>query len=173
MVSRPEFVSAKIQISIVVTDVQSTLEVQGRISRPYTRPRRSESSNNAAQKQQSPGEDSLPSKLFRAGGQELVGSMYQLLSKIQSVEYMSVLCPFHKKGDSGFCANYLETSLLIIAQKVLSTMLCDRLKLFMNQLIGNYQFGVRPGKSIIDRFSKCIKSCKGHTPHFRQFQTCF
>ncbi|XP_049306103.1 LINE-1 retrotransposable element ORF2 protein isoform X2 [Bactrocera dorsalis] len=83
--------------------------------------------------------------------------MHQLLSKIWSDESMSndwnlsVLCPNHKKGDPTICANYRGISLLNIAYKVLSSVLCERLKPTVNKLIGPYQCGFRPGKSTTDQ----------------------
>ncbi|XP_049306066.1 LINE-1 retrotransposable element ORF2 protein isoform X2 [Bactrocera dorsalis] len=83
--------------------------------------------------------------------------MHQLLCKIWSDESMpndwnlSVLCPIHKKGDPTICANYRGISLLNIAYKVLSNVLCERLKPTVNKLIGPYQCGFRPGKSTTDQ----------------------
>ena len=64
---------------------------------------------------------------------------------------LSVLCPVLKKGDPTICANYRGISLLSIAYKVLTGVLCERLKPLVKTLIGPYQFGFRPGKSIIDQ----------------------
>ena len=103
------------------------------------------------------GADGLPAELFKHGGEELVRCMHQLLCKIWSDESMpadwnlSVLCPIHKKGDPAICANYRGISLLNIAYKVLASVLCERLKPTVNQLIGPYQCGFRPGKSTIDQ----------------------
>ncbi|XP_049315624.1 uncharacterized protein LOC125779109 [Bactrocera dorsalis] len=103
------------------------------------------------------GADGLPAELFKHGGEELIRSMHQLLCKIWSDESMpndwnlSVLCPIHKKGDPTICANYRGISLLNIAYKVLSSVLCERLKPTVNKLIGPYQCGFRPGKSTTDQ----------------------
>ncbi|XP_049304006.1 uncharacterized protein LOC125776321 [Bactrocera dorsalis] len=90
------------------------------------------------------GADGLPAELFKHGGEELIRSMHQLLCRIWSDESMpndwnlSVLCPIHKKGDPTICANYRGISLLNIAYKVLSSVLCERLKPTVNKLIGPY-----------------------------------
>jgi len=103
------------------------------------------------------GNDGLPAELFKAGGEELIKCMHELLCKIWSQESMpsdwslSVLCPVLKKGDATNCANYRGISLLNIAYKILSSVLCERLKPFVNKLIGSYQCGFRPGKSTIDQ----------------------
>ncbi|XP_054089770.1 LINE-1 retrotransposable element ORF2 protein isoform X1 [Zeugodacus cucurbitae] len=103
------------------------------------------------------GADRLPAELFKYGGEELIRCMHQLLCRIWSEESMSgdwnlsVLCPIHKKGDPTICANYRGISLLNIAYKVLSSVLCERLKPTVNKLIGPYQCGFRPGKSTTDQ----------------------
>lgn len=103
------------------------------------------------------GADGLPAELFKTGGEELFRHMHQLLCKIWSEECMpsdwnlSILCPIHKKGDPTMRANYRGISLLNISYKVLSSVLCERLKPTVNRLIGPYQCGFRPGKSTIDQ----------------------
>jgi len=103
------------------------------------------------------GVDGLSAELFKAAGHELVESMHQLICKIWSEESMpdewnlSIICPIHKKGDPFDCANYRGISLQNIAYKIFSTVLCERLKPFVNNLIGSYQCGFRPGKSTIDQ----------------------
>ena len=64
---------------------------------------------------------------------------------------LSIVCPVHKKGDPFDCANYRGISLLNIGYKILSAVVCERLKPFVNNLIGPYQCGFRPGKSTIDQ----------------------
>ena len=103
------------------------------------------------------GADGITAELFKAAGDDLVGSMHQLICKIWSEESMpdewnlSIVCPIHKKGDPLNCANYRGISLLNIAYKILSAVLCECLKPFVNNLIGPYQCGFRPGKSTIDQ----------------------
>ena len=109
------------------------------------------------------GADGLQSELFKTGGQMLVRSLHQLISKIWLEECMlndwnlSILCPVHKKGDKTICANYRGISLLPIAYKVLSSVLSERLKPMVNDIIGPYQCGFRPGKSTIDQISHYTK----------------
>ena len=103
------------------------------------------------------GADGLAAELFKTGGVELIRCMHQLISKIWLAESMpndwnlSVLCPILKKGDPTICANYRGISLISIAYKVLSSVLCERLKPYTKTLIGPYQCGFRPGKSTIDQ----------------------
>ena len=80
------------------------------------------------------GYDGLPVELFKAGVDELVRCMHHLLCNIWSLEsmpidwYLSLLCPVLKKGDATICSNYRGLSLLTIAYRILSSVLCERLK---------------------------------------------
>ena len=103
------------------------------------------------------GADGIPAELFKTGGNELLKTMHELICKIWSEECMpsdwnlSILCPIHKKGDPTICTNYRGISLLNISYKVLSSVMCERLKPIVNKLIGPNQCGFRPGKSTIDQ----------------------
>ncbi|XP_060665808.1 uncharacterized protein LOC132798106, partial [Drosophila nasuta] len=103
------------------------------------------------------GADGLPAELFKAGGEELIRCMHQLFCKIWVEDSMpndwnlSVLCPVLKKGDPTICTNYRGISLIAISYKVLSSVICERLKPYTSTLIGPYQCGFRPGKSTIDQ----------------------
>ena len=103
------------------------------------------------------GVDCLPGELFKTGGETLVRYMHQLLRTIWLTESMpdvwnqSVICPVLKKGDPTRCENYRGISLISISYKVLSTILCERLKPYTNTLVGPYQCGFRPGRSTTDQ----------------------
>ena len=100
------------------------------------------------------GYDGLPAELFKAGGDELIRCMHHLLCNIWSLKSMtslSLLCPVLKNGDVTICSNYRSISLLTIPYRILSSVLCERLKPLLNKLIGSYQCGFRPGKSTIDQ----------------------
>lgn len=103
------------------------------------------------------GEDSLPAELFKSGGEVLVEHMYHLIRCIWLEECMphdwsnSVVCPILKKGDPTACSNYRGISLLPIAYKLLSGVLCEKLKPIVDPQIGAYQCGFRPGRSTIDQ----------------------
>ena len=79
------------------------------------------------------GTDGFPVELFKTGCNELVGRLHQLIYTIWLEENMpndgnlSVLCPVLRKGDPKICAKYSAISLLPIASKVLTSVLCERL----------------------------------------------
>ena len=103
------------------------------------------------------GADGIAAELFKAGGDSLIRCMHDIITQIWIEEDMpkdwnvSVIRPIHKKGDRMMCANYRDISLINIGYKILSTILCDRLKPYSEKLIGNYQCGFRPGKSTTDQ----------------------
>ena len=84
-------------------------------------------------------------------------SMHQLIYRIWLEESMPsdwnlcVLCPVVKKGGPTICANYRDISLLPVAYKVLTSVLCERIKPHAKSVIGPYQCGFRPVKSTIDQ----------------------
>ncbi|XP_043064519.1 uncharacterized protein LOC122320475 [Drosophila ficusphila] len=104
-----------------------------------------------------PGADGLSAELFKAGGDVLVGCMHQLICRIWLMENMpndwnlSLICPILKKGDATQRTNYRGISLLPVAYKVLTSVLCEKLKPHAEALIGPYQCGFRPGKSTMDQ----------------------
>ena len=75
-----------------------------------------------------------------------IGSLESMLSDWS----LSLLCPVLKKGDATICSNYRGLSLLTIAYRILSSVLCERLKPFVNWLV-LISVVVCPGKSTIDQ----------------------
>ena len=63
---------------------------------------------------------------------------------------LSMITPIYKKGDKKECKNYRGISVLNAAYKILSSILCERLKSYLQNIIGEYQCGFRPGKSTSD-----------------------
>ena len=63
----------------------------------------------------------------------------------------SAICPVLKKGDHTICDNYRGVSLLSIAYKVRTSVLCESLKPHVKALIGPYQCSFKPSKSNIEQ----------------------
>lgn len=103
------------------------------------------------------GSDGIPAELFKSGGRVLLQWLHRLIEAVWTDETMptdwnlSVISPIHKKGDKQECSNYRGISLLNVAYKILSTILCERMKPYMATNIGSYQCGFRPGKSTTDQ----------------------
>ena len=95
------------------------------------------------------GPDGLPTELFKTECNELV-------ERMPNDWNFSGLCPAMKKGDHTICANCRSIILFPIAYKVLTGLLCERLKPLIKTLIGPNQCGFRPGKST--RSSHYVKS---------------
>jgi sorting nexin-29 len=62
-----------------------------------------------------------------------------------------IICPLYKKGDTMECSNYRGITLLNIAYKVLSNIIFSWLVPYVENNIGAYQGGFRPGKSTINQ----------------------
>ena len=105
----------------------------------------------------SAGTDDIPAELFKSGGEKLIDHIHQIISKIWTDETWieqwncSWINPIHKKGDKLLCSNYRGISILNVAYKIFASILCERLKPYLNDIIGNYQCGFRPGKSTTDQ----------------------
>jgi hypothetical protein len=63
----------------------------------------------------------------------------------------ALICPIHKQGDVHNCENFGGISLVNVAYKVLAMVLYGRLKLYANQITGQYQCGFREGVSAIEQ----------------------
>jgi sorting nexin-29 len=119
----------------------------------------------------SPGTDNLPAELFKCGGERLHSHLHKIIATIWQSEILpeewncGIICPLHKKGDPMNCANYRGITLLNIAYKILSNILCNRLKKYAEELIGNYQTGFRSGKSTTDQIF-CLRQILEKTNEF-------
>lgn len=105
----------------------------------------------------SPGEDNIPVELFKYGGQNLINQFQKLLQRIWEREEMprewtgAIICPIHKKGDKRECHNYRGIALLNVAYKILSTYIKNKLVEEVENKLGEYQCGFRPGRSTVDQ----------------------
>jgi hypothetical protein len=63
----------------------------------------------------------------------------------------SIIILIYKKGDKTDCNNYREISLLSTANKILSNVLLARLTPYVNEIIGDYQYGFRRYRSNMDQ----------------------
>lgn len=104
----------------------------------------------------SPGEDGITAELIKYGGKPLMKVITRLIveiwQKVQMPEEwrVAILCPIFKKGDKTICENYRGIGLLNIVYKMLSKILSNRLRPFMEEQVGEYQVGFRKGKGTTD-----------------------
>lgn len=105
----------------------------------------------------SPGSDGIHAELLKNAGESFTEHLHQLFQKIWTTFSMpsewslSMVTPIYKKGDKKDCKNYRGISVLNTTYKILSFILCERLKPYLNDIIGEYQCGFRPGKSTTDQ----------------------
>jgi sorting nexin-29 len=104
-----------------------------------------------------PGPDGLNSKLFKIEENKLIGRLWKVIEKIWMEEKIprqweeGLIFPVYKKGYRLICENYRGISLLNTAYKVFSNILFQRLQLYAEKFVGNYQCGFRNGKSTSDQ----------------------
>ena len=60
------------------------------------------------------------------------------------------MCPIYKKGDKTRCENYRGISLLSHAGKIYERVMEQRLRGLVEEKIGKWQHGFRPGKGTVD-----------------------
>jgi hypothetical protein len=114
----------------------------------------------------SPGTDNIPTELIKAGGETLYSEIHRLISSIWNREELpqqwkeSVIVPIYKKGDKTDCSNYRGISLLSTAYRILSNILLARLALYVNEVIGDHQYGFRIERIVLLNFIHRLVSQK-------------
>jgi hypothetical protein len=105
----------------------------------------------------SPGTDQIPTEFIKAGGQTLYSEIHRLICSTWDKEELpqqwkeSITVPIHKKGDKTDCNNYRGISRLSTAYTILSNILLARLTPYVNEIIGDHQWGFRRNRSTTDR----------------------
>ena len=103
-----------------------------------------------------PGNDNLPAELFKNGGEALINQLEILIHEIWKEERIpkswneSVIIPLHKKNDKLDCTNYRGISLLQTGYKIFARILYNRLVIYSEEIIGEYQCGFRRNRSTTD-----------------------
>ncbi|CAH2008602.1 unnamed protein product [Acanthoscelides obtectus] len=90
------------------------------------------------------------------GGGLLKQHIHELILRIWREEEMpsdwelALITTLLKKGEETDCSNYRGISLLDVVYKILSTLLKMRLEKIIDPQLGDYQAGLRKGRSITD-----------------------
>jgi hypothetical protein len=104
-----------------------------------------------------PGEDGIPALAYRHGGGALRQHLHNLISKIWNEETIpeawktSVVIPIYKKGDRTVCKNFRGISLLIVASKIMESVILSRIRIAVDEDLRENQCGFRPGRSTVDQ----------------------
>jgi len=110
----------------------------------------------------SPGTDQIPKELIKAGSKTIHCEIHKLINSIWNKEELpeewkeSIIVPVYKKGDKTDCNNYRGKSLLPKTYKILSNILLSRLTQYAEEIIGDYQYGIRRRRSTTDHIF-CIR----------------
>ena len=103
-----------------------------------------------------PGVDEITAEVLKAGGEPMLRMLEKIFCKIWDDEISPsdwqkmLVSPIHKKGDKLDPANYRAISLLSVPGKVFSRMLLNKIKLKVEQSLGESQFGFRVGRGTVD-----------------------
>jgi sorting nexin-29 len=97
-----------------------------------------------------PGQDDIIAGLIKNASQELKTRLYALICKIRKDETMpddwkvGLIAPLFKKGNKMKCENYQGITLLNVTYKILSSIILERLKEYLEEILGEYQCSFRP-----------------------------
>ena len=62
----------------------------------------------------------------------------------------AIICPIYKEGDKLDCHNYHGISLLNVTYKIFTNLLTRYIEPYVNEMLGDYQWGLRKGRSTTD-----------------------
>jgi len=99
--------------------------------------------------------DGIHPELIKYGGNKLLNRIYELVRRIWEEEripekWKETIVPIHKRGDTDRCENYRGIALGNATYKILSNIILGKIKPYIEKNIGDYQNGLRDGRSVID-----------------------
>lgn len=118
----------------------------------------------------SPGTDTITAEMLKNGGDTLVRASHELIQQVWNEETMpeewkqGLIIPIYKKGDRRDCKNYRGITLLNVIYKIFSILIYNRLVVYGEREVSEYQCGFRTGRSTMDNifmlrqiFEKCTE----------------
>jgi hypothetical protein len=102
----------------------------------------------------SPGTDQIPAEMIKAGGETLYSEIHRLICSVWNREEYwkeSIIVPIYKKGDKTDCNSYQGISILSSVNKISSNILLARLTPYVNEIIGDHQWGFHHNRSTTDQ----------------------
>jgi hypothetical protein len=116
-----------------------------------------------------PGIDNISAEEIVASGEEGTEALFSLCHRIWQTEEFpeewkrSLILPIHKKKDKLQCDNYRGISLLCHSQKLMASVILQRIRARTEEILSEAQAGFRTGRSTIDQlFSLRLLSEKYH-----------
>ncbi|XP_050469789.1 uncharacterized protein LOC126863566 [Bombus huntii] len=102
------------------------------------------------------GGDGLENEVWKYAPKEVGEALWEMLRKIWNGKGIpedwrkGVICPIYKKGDKGAVKSYKGVTLMDTAYKIYAGILDERLKMEIEDKLGESQFGFRKGRGVID-----------------------
>ena len=126
-----------------------------------------------------PGVDMISAEEIVASGKEGEQALFSLCRRIwQKEEFpdewkQSVILPIHKKKDKLICDNYRGISLLCHSQKMMASVMLQRIKARTEEILSEAQAGFRSGRSTIDQLFSLRLLTEKYFEHGKDLYVCY
>ena len=126
-----------------------------------------------------PGVDMISAEEIVASGKEGEQALFSLCRRIwQKEEFpdewkQSVILPIYKKKDKLICDNYRGISLLCHSQKMMASVMLQRIKASTEEILSEAQAGFRSGRSTIDQLFSLRLLTEKYFEHGKDLYVCY
>ena len=128
----------------------------------------------------SPGNDNISSDVLKTGGVPMAAWLHEIFIDIWQSEKMvddwttAILIRIYKgKGDKQLCDNYRGISLLVVASKVFSRVILNRVQSLLDKQLLEEQAGFRSNRSTIDQIFSLKMTMERSREHNKPLFMCF